>query len=193
MGMGITFVTKSNLGTSAISSIPYVLSLDFKLSFGVFTFIINVMLFFIQLIILGRELPKNQYLQLLVAPILGFFIDVWMNIFGFLNPINYINKLAVSVLGCIVIAISIILQLKANVVTNPVEGMVKTISYKTDIEFGKVKVYFDLILVLTASALSLILMGEIRGIREGTLITAILVGILIRVISKIERGVLKSG
>lgn len=34
---GVAFVTKSNLGTSPISSIPYVLSLKFPFTLGEFT------------------------------------------------------------------------------------------------------------------------------------------------------------
>ena len=117
---------------------------------------------------------------------MGIFIDVWMNVFGFLNPISYISKLAVSILGCTIIAISTTLQLKAGVVTNPAEGIVKTISYKTQIEFGKVKIYFDFLLVLIASSLSFILLGKIKGVGIGTIITATLVGIIIRFINRIE-------
>ena len=67
MGFGIALVTKSNLGTSAISSIPYVLSMVFKFSFGTFTLIINLLYFFIQLIVLNKNFPKQQYLQIIVV------------------------------------------------------------------------------------------------------------------------------
>src|SRR5699024_9350631 len=130
MALGITFVTKSNLGTSAISSIQYVLSLAFRPSFGVFTFVINLIFFLIQVLILREKFPKHQYLQLLVGPIMGIFIDIWMNTFRLLNPVDYITKLIISVIGCCIIAISTILQLKAGVVTNPAEGIVKTLAYK---------------------------------------------------------------
>lgn len=191
MALGITFVTKSNLGTSAISSIQYILSLAFKPSFGLFTFLINLIFFLMQVLILRKEFPKNQYLQLFVGPAMGVFIDIWMNLFDFINPINYKSKLVISVLGCVIIAISTILQLKAGVVTNPAEGIVKTLAYKTKIEFGRIKIYFDLFLVLIASILSFLLIGEIKGIGVGTLITATLVGIIIRIINKIENKLLK--
>lgn len=190
MSMGITFVTKSNLGTSAISSIQYVLSLAFKPSFGLFTFMVNIIFFLMQVLILGRKLPRNQYLQLLIGPIMGAFIDIWMNVFGFLDPINYISKLTISILGCIIIAISTTLQLKAGVVINPAEGIVKAIAYKAKMEFGRVKIYFDLFLVLIASILSLILLGKIEGIGVGTIITATLVGIIIRFINRVEKKIL---
>lgn len=42
---GISFITKSALGTSQISAVPYILSLRSPaLSFGTFTFIMNLFL-----------------------------------------------------------------------------------------------------------------------------------------------------
>lgn len=190
MGLGIVCVTKSSLGTSSISSIPYVLSLIFNMSFGMFSFIVNVMFFLVQLLIMNGKLAKQQYLQLLVAPVLGVFIDVWMSIFVFLNPVNYISQMVLIVLGSLIMAISIRLQLRAGVVTAAGEGMVKVISYKSNIEFGKIKVYVDLLLVFIATVMSFVFLGELKGIREGTLVTAILVGVFIRVIGKIKLRVL---
>lgn len=187
--LGITLVTKSNLGTTAIASIPYVLSLALKPSFGIFTFIVNSTFFLLQILILKKDFPKIQYLQLIVLPVLGVFIDLWMSLFGFLNPINFISKIAVSIIGCLVLAISISLQLKANVVINPAEGIVNTLAYKAKTEFGKIKSYFDIFLIVIAAILSFILMGKIKGIGLSTLITAGLVGFLVRLIARIEKKV----
>ena len=47
---GIAFITKSALGTSPISSVPYVCSLFFEgISFGAFTFIVNKVIFWFSL------------------------------------------------------------------------------------------------------------------------------------------------
>lgn len=185
MGIGISLVTKLELGTSAISSIPYVLSLIFPFSFGSFTFMTNIVFVLVQKLILGSKFEKSQYLQMLVGPFLGLFIDMGMNILGGLNPSNYIIKLLLLVLGCWIIALSIFLQLKSKVITNPGEGMVKAISIKMNIEFGRAKIMFDLILIAISFSLSYIFLNNIYGIREGTLVTAILVGFFVREIEKI--------
>ena len=39
---GVAFITKAGLGTSPISSIPYVLSLNFKLTLGNYTILFNI-------------------------------------------------------------------------------------------------------------------------------------------------------
>lgn len=61
--------------------------------------------------------------------------------------------------GCVIIAYSTILQLKANVVNNPAEGIVKAITIKTKKEFGTIKLYFDVSLVVIAIIISLIALG----------------------------------
>ena len=86
MGFGIALVTKSGLGTSAVSSVPYVLSKVFpKYTFGMFTFAINMLYYLIQIIILRKDFPKSQYLQIIVGPFLGFFFDLSMSILSNLN------------------------------------------------------------------------------------------------------------
>lgn len=128
MGLGIVLVTKSNLGTSAISSIPFVLSQIFTLSFVFFTFLLNLIYILIQIIFLNNKFEKQQYLQVLVGPLLGFFIDFWMFIFLDLNPSVYFFKLIILIGGCIVVGIGVFGQLAANVVNNPIDGVVKLVS-----------------------------------------------------------------
>lgn len=185
MGLGISLVTKSNLGTSSISSIPYVFSIIYPLSFGAFTFITNVIFVFLQVLILRGSFPKNQYLQLIVGPFLGLFIDLGMFFFTWISPVSYFAKLFILLIGSLVLAFGIFLQLTAGVITNPGEGIVKAIAIKTGKEFGNIKVVFDFTLVLIAGLFSFIAKSKIMGIREGTLITAIIVGPLIKIFKKL--------
>lgn len=65
--LGVSLITKANLGTSPISSIPYVLSLNFPLSLGNFTVIFSLLLIFLQLLILGRNFKSEHVLQIPVS------------------------------------------------------------------------------------------------------------------------------
>lgn len=47
---GVSLITKADLGTSPISSIPYVLSLHFPMTQGTFTVIFSLFLIALQLI-----------------------------------------------------------------------------------------------------------------------------------------------
>src|SRR5699024_6601809 len=77
MGMGISLVTLAHLGTTPITSPPYVLSLSLPISFCMLTMLANFVFVLIDIIVLGNYLTIEQYLQLIVGPILGLSIDFW--------------------------------------------------------------------------------------------------------------------
>lgn len=61
--LGVALITKANLGTSPISSIPYVLSLNFALSLGNFTIIFSILLIVLQIVILGKNSNRNPFFR----------------------------------------------------------------------------------------------------------------------------------
>ncbi|MBP2655130.1 MAG: putative rane protein [Firmicutes bacterium] len=180
MGLGISLITKSNLGTSPISSVPYELSLIFPFTIGEFTFLLSLVFIVIQILILGKNFPKEQMLQVFVGPFFGFFIDLGMYLFRFVNPQYFDEKMLALLLGCVILALGIYLQVAANVIVNPGEGVVKTIANKIKKEFGTIKVIFDATLFLIAAAISLSVFGTIHGLGVGTVISALIVGYLTR-------------
>lgn len=184
MGFGISLVTLAHLGTTPITSPPYVLSLSLPISFGMLTMLFNFIFVMLEIVILGKDFPKVQYLQLIVGPILGLAIDFWSYLILFFTQPYYLLQISMVIIGCVVIAFSTILQLKAKVVKNPAEGIVNAISIKSKKDFGTIKLYFDISLVGLAVVLSLLTFGTITGIREGTVISALIIGPLIKMFQK---------
>lgn len=183
---GVALITKGALGTSAISSVPYVASLQWPfLSFGVTTFIWNILFILIQLALLRREFKPSQFLQVLVNLLFSAMIDVSMVILGFLNPTALWEQCACVVLGCVVLAFGIVIELAPNVVVVPGEGVVRAIAQVTKIRVGTVKAAFDITLIVIAGVMSLICFHELRGVGVGTVISALLVGPIINVINRV--------
>lgn len=187
MGLGVALVTKSQLGTSPITSVPYVLSMIFPLSIGLFVLLICAFFLLVQIMILKKNFQKKQYLQLLVGPLFGLFTDLGMYIFSFVTPTSYMAKIIALLLGCIVLAYGIYLQISAKVIVNPGEGLVIVIAQKIGKEFGIVKIVFDFTLIFSALAISLYSLGSVQGVREGTIISAFLVGYIIRIFNRIAQ------
>lgn len=185
MGLGISLTTKSGLGTSPINSLPYVLSMIFHFTVGQFTFLLSLLFLLIEISILRKDFPKEQFLQVFVGPFFGLFVDLGMNVFNFINPNIYIEKIIILLCGCFVLAFGIYLQVVANVIINPGEGVVKTIACKTGNRFGNIKIMFDSTLCITAMVISFFTFGKIKGVREGTIICAILVGSITKMYSAI--------
>jgi len=182
MGLGIALVTTAELGTSPISTVPYVLSMIVPLSFGQLTFLLALVFLGIQLILQGRSFPKLQYWQILIGPLFGFMIDLGMFLCSFIKPTMWVLQIIVLLIGCFIIAIGIFLQIQADVIINSGEAVVKVISEKVGKSFGLVKIQFDWTLVGLAFLLSLIFLQGIKGIGIGTIISAFLVGYFIKFI-----------
>ena len=76
------------------------------------------------------------------------------------------------------------MEVLADVVMLPGESFVRAVVFCIHSEFGFTKVCFDVSMAVIAAALSVILSGHLEGVREGTIIAAVLVGFIARSIGK---------
>lgn len=176
VGFAITLITKAGLGATAVTSLAFVISQFSGLSFGIMTALFNILWVVLQMLILKKEFPKVQLLQILVAFILGFAVDFADVLLHHLNVNSYGQQLALLFLGCILMGFGVFLQLKAATVYNPAEGIVAVISETTQRHFSTVKTIFDSTLVVSSLLLSLLVTGQVVGVREGTIVSALLIG-----------------
>ncbi len=179
-GFGVAFSTLPELGTSPITSLPYVMTFIFPWTLGLTTVALNIFFILLQIFILGRRFQWKELGQLPTLFAFGFFIDFGMWIASCYIPENYGLRIAEVLLGCIFLASGIALQLLSNVSLMPGDGFIRTVANEYKISFGKVKICFDISIVLLALILSFIWFHNITGVREGTIIAAFLVGFLIR-------------
>ncbi len=186
MSFGVSLVTRSLMGTSPISSVPYVWSLHTNLSMGTYIIILNAILILAQILMLGKQGIKESKVELLmqipVSLLFGVFIDITMAILSFWHPTEYVPQFISCVVGCCVMALGISLEVVADVAMNSGEYVVHIASKKLKREFGTMKIMFDVTLLLIAIGCSWIFAGRIDGVREGTVIVAILTGPIVRII-----------
>lgn len=181
---GVSFITKANLGTSPISSIPYTLSLGYPLSLGQFTFIFNILLVLLQIAILRKDFKKESFLQIPVTILFSMFIDMTMNLLSFMNPSSYILKFIYLILGCAVLGLGVFIEVIADVVMLPGESFVNTVSKAFNTDFGKTKIVFDSSMTIISGVMGIILYHKLAGVREGTIIAAVLVGMIARFLKR---------
>lgn len=176
--LGIAFITKAALGTSPISSVPYVLSLHFTPTFGQFTFFMNMFFILGQIILLRRQFRPVQFLQIAVNIVFSAFIDIFMFFLSWLEPAWLPAKILSLLVGCIILAFGICIEVAPNVLMVPGEGLVKAIAGTGRWRFGTVKIAFDTTLACIACSLSFIFFGfgNFVGLGIGTIISAFLVG-----------------
>lgn len=182
--LGVSLITKANLGTSPISSIPYVLSLNFPFTLGSFTIFFSIFLIVLQLIILRKNFKLEHILQIPVSIIFGYFIDLTMILFSWVNPEAYIMKIVYLLIGCLILGVGVYMEVLADVVMLPGESFVRAIVLTWKTNFGTTKICFDVSMSVTAAVLSFVFAGRLAGVREGTVIAALLVGFIARLIGK---------
>ena len=129
--LGVSLITKADLGTSPISSIPYVLSLNFPFTLGQFTIAFSLLL-----------------------------------------------------IGCVILGFGVYTEVLADVAMLPGESFVRAVSSTWKTEFGSTKVAFDVSLAVIAAVLSLLFAHRLDGVREGTIIAALLVGFIARLFGR---------
>ena len=192
--IGVAFTKHGELGVSPISSVANVLSYKFSFfSLGTWLIIWNCVLIAGQIAVLRKKFQLIQLLQVPLSFLFGWFTDFGMWIVSDIPVPTYFTKIIMVLIGIIVLGFGISLSVTANVILNSGEAFVKAISDTTGKEFGNVKIVFDVANVILAILLSLIFFDfSIVGTREGTILSALLTGFVVKIFSKIVKKPLEN-
>lgn len=184
MAFGVGLSIRASLGTSPISSLPYAVSLVSPLSVGTATIVMHCAFLLLQIAILRRQFNPVQLLQLPVALLFGGLTDLAVALLSGVQCETYLSQWLVCVMGIVLVALGVSLEVAANVVTLAGEGLVLSICRVTPVKFGNMKVCFDVTLVILAVLIGLFCRHEVLGVREGTVAAAVCVGLLARCFAK---------
>lgn len=184
MAFGVAFSIKAGLGTSPISSLPYVLSLFTPLTVGTATIALHVTLILLQILLLRRRYDPVQLLQLPVALVFGFVTDFSVWVLQGVTASNYAMQWVLCLAGILLVGVGVSFEVTAILVTLAGEGMVLAVCKVFSVSFGNVKIGFDVTLVVIASMLSFLFLGGLYGVREGTVAAAFCVGLIARQVNR---------
>ena len=184
---GVAFITKADLGTTPIAALPYTLSLLMpKLTLGNFTILISMLLIASQILILRNKGSLfDIILQIPISFLFGYVIDFSMWILLNFSPQIYILKLISLLIGSIIISFGAYFEVVGDVTMLPADGLSRAISIITNIEFGTIKFIADSSQAIIALILGIIFLHELAGVREGTIIGALLIGNMVKYIGRI--------
>lgn len=188
LAAGIVLIVRSALGTTPISSVNYVLSLNTPLSLGTWTFIVNMILILGQFWLIRKNKSRQDIIEILLqmpfSLLFSAFIDFNMALTGNLHPSGYGMSMALLLTGCLVQSVGVVLEIKPKVAMMSAEAFVKYASRCCNKEFGKFKVYFDITLVSLAMIISLLFTQGVEGIREGSFIAACITGYIVSFLNR---------
>ena len=186
MAFGVAFSIKASLGTSPISSVPYVVSLFTPLTVGTATITMHCVFILLQILILRKNYHPIQLMQLPVAFFFGYLTDFGVWAVQGIQCNTYWQQWIVCLIGILLVAVGVSFEVKAGVVVLAGEGVVLAICQVfSKVKFGYMKVGFDVTLVIIACILSFVFTGRLQGVREGTVAAALLVGLIAKRIGKL--------
>ena len=181
LAAGVNISKTAQLGISPVSAIPYAMELIWGISLGMATFLFNIMVIGMQIILLRKNYKPLQLLQLVCTYLFGLFITYTSReylLFWLPLPSFYLMKILYLLISIIVIGIGASLYLIPNFVPLPAEGLAKALVElsKDKIKFSNAKVGVDSFMVLISALLSLVFLGGLKSVREGTILAALLIG-----------------
>ena len=186
MAFGVAFSIKASLGTSPISSVPYVVSLFTPLTVGTATITMHCVFILLQILILRKNYHPIQLMQLPVAFFFGYLTDFGVWAVQGITCNTYWQQWIVCLIGILLVAVGVSFEVKAGVVVLAGEGVVLAIcKVLPKVKFGYMKVGFDVTLVVIACILSIVFTGRLQGVREGTIAAALLVGLIAKQLGKL--------
>ena len=185
--LGVAFSTKAGLGTSPVASVPYSVSLvNQSLSFGWWMIIMSLVQILVQVLILRKKCkPFEILVQVVVAFVYGSLTDFCCGLLQGLNPVSYPARFALMLVGCVILGLGIWIQYKGGVAMLAGEAMNRAISQVTGKRYENIKIFFDVFYIVVSGIISLVFLGKFAGVREGSVIAALLIGNIIKLINKL--------
>jgi uncharacterized membrane protein YczE len=192
MAIGVVFSAKSSLGVSPVGSLANVLyqiglreGLPAYVNLGNCTTAVYCLYILTELLILRREFQPKMLLQLVASLLFGQLVNLATAMMSFLPvPPNYGIQMLYLLCSVPLVAAGVMLYLTPNILPTPGEGMSLAISKKTGWAVGSSKTLFDCALVVISGVTSLVYFHALVGVREGTVICALLVGYTMKQLQK---------
>lgn len=171
-----TLMVKSGMGISAISSVPYSLSLIFdNITLGTWNYIFQGTLIII-LVLITKKFKIEYIICFLLAVIFGNMMDFFD--FAIIKnlPVNLFLSIIYFLISFILVSVGISLLLKCTMPVLPIDTFTRDLTEYLNKPYQKIKTIFDLSCLTTTIVLTLLFLEGFSGIGVGTVICAIITG-----------------
>lgn len=174
LAVGIVLNTRTGLGVAAVASFPFAINQITGLSLGNASMFMYLVLVVLQLVLV-RKADLKILLQIPFSVGFGVLLDFVNNKLS-IRANTLVSGLALLLVAVLTIASGVFMMVKCDLILNPVDGAVKTMSDVFKVKFGRVKIIFDASFVTLTIVTSLVFTGSIIGIGIGTVIAVLLMG-----------------
>ncbi len=187
LGVGISI--KSNLGIAPPSCPPTILALKWSsISVGTFTWMMHILFILLQIALLRKKFELRFLMQIPAAFVFGYMCDASIWLFNAIDApaTSYVMQILLSLLAVVLTAVGIKLEVVGDGWILAGDKTTAVLAEVTKTSFSRVKVLFDIAMVVVTAVFSFFAFGKLDGngftvvIREGTIILAILTGVCMR-------------
>ncbi len=191
MAIGVVFSVRSALGVSPVTCLANVMCQITAADLGLCTTLSYCFYILVEALLLRRDFQPKMLLQILASTFFGVLVSLATRLFSFLPaPTNYAAQLGYLLASIPMVAFGVMLYLAPNILPTPGEGLSLAVSKKTGKPVASCKIITDCCMVVLSAAVSLIYFHRFVGVREGTVISALLVGFVMKRMMRICNGFL---
>lgn len=193
MTLGVAVSVKSGLGVSPISSVPYTMTVVSGMELGLATTIFSVAAALLEIPVLRKKYKAFNLLQIPVSIVFGAFMTFCVKLVRQIpDPSSFVFKLILAVISTVIVAAGVFLYVSSELIPLPTEGFLIAITQVTDYRFAALKVIGDVAMVLISLITCMIVLHAFGSIGIGTVISAILVGNEVKILTKLYKPALNN-
>lgn len=191
LALSSAILQKCDFGLSMVIAPAYILHLKLSefipwFSFGMAAYTVQFLIIVLLWIVM-RRFNAKYLLSFATAVFYGFTLDLFVWVLSFTEIVGLPLRIILFFVGITVCAIGVALIFNTYLPPESYELFVKEIAKKYNLDIGRTKTVYDLSSCTLAVILSFLFFGwlEFKGVSYGTLICALLNGVLIGTASKI--------
>ena len=179
MTLGVAMMQKADFGLSMVVAPAYMLSEFFGISFGMAEYSLQFVLVGVMCLLI-RRFHFSYYLSFATAVIYGFVLDGFIALLQAQTPAETLwARVLLMLAGMVFSSFGVALFFRTYLPACAYDMFVKVVSERFSISIAKFKIGYDLTSLVVSILFTFLFFGKLKGIGVGTLICALVNGMII--------------
>lgn len=188
LALGTALTVFGEFGVSMVVAPAYILHLKLSqylpfFSFGMAEYVLQALILAVMLLVLGKG-KWTWLLSFVTAVLYSLALDVGCRLTALL-PQTLFLRIVLYILGVLMCTMGLALQFHTYLPPAAYELFVKVLAHRYGWKVYVVKTVYDCTSCLLATGLSFLLLGRLEGVWIGTVVCALIYGLLIRLSTKL--------
>ena len=184
MASSVCLLIKSGLGVTVMSSVPLMLHYIFPVfEFGVWSTIFNIAVMLLAVVLIKKPRP-SYIMSIVMAVFYGILIDILKAVI-FKLPESTMLSLIYFLMSMIALSVGIAFSIKSRLPLLPNDVFIRDAVFIYRVRYKKAKTIYDITCLSISLLLCFLVLGGLRDIGLGTIISAIIIGSCVAAVIKV--------